>query len=257
MERMIFHMSNFSVSVGYVSRKDGRSPAKAVGYIFRQKMQDNYYGLTYDYRKKDVQHTEIILTPTAPLEFRNPQIFVDSVDAAEKRCDARTLRTIRAALPNELPLDEHIEMVREYLDDNFVSQGMCAAVAIHEGKNADPSKNNPHVHILLTTREATHDGFSPKKNREWDRRANVTLWRKQWAAIQNRAYERAGLKERVSHESYAIQGIGKKPRKYLNRLDYGLERRGINTECGDKNRLIEASNKKYEMKRQNNRGRSR
>jgi len=255
MERMIFHMANFSVSVGYISRKDGRSPAKAVGYIFRQKMQDNYYGLTYDYRKKDAQHTEIFLTPTAPLEFRNPQIFVDSVDAAEKRCDSRTLRTIRASLPNELPLSKHIEMVREYVADNFVSQGMCAVVAIHEGKNADPSKNNPHVHILLTTREATPNGFSPKKNRAWDKRANVTLWRKQWAAIQNRAYERAGRKERVSHESYAIQGIGKYPRKYLNRLDYGLERRGVQTERGDDNRLIQARNMKYGRSR--NRGRSR
>jgi ATP-dependent exoDNAse (exonuclease V) alpha subunit len=254
---MVLEMSNFSVSVGYVSREGGRSPAKAVGYIFRQKIRDNYYGLTYDYRKKDVQYKEIFLTPTAPLELRIPQVLADIVDAAEKRCDARTLRTMRAALPNELPLDEHIEMVREYVADNFVSQGMCAVVAIHEGKNADPSKNNPHVHILLTTREATPDGFSPKKNREWDKRANVTLWRKQWAAIQNRAYERAGLKERVSHESYAVQGIGKKPRKYLNRLDYGLERRGIHTERGDKNRLIEARNKKQKMKRQRNQGLSR
>ena len=132
---------------------------------------------------------------------------------------------------------------------------MCAAVAIYEGKNIDPAKNNPHVHILLTTRSVGPNGFNPKKNREWDRRANVTIWREQWAFAQNRAYERSNRPERVSHESYAAQNKKQEPRKYLNRLDYGLERRGIHTERGDLNRLIQARNKMQERKR--DRGRSR
>ena len=137
---------------------------------------------------------------------------------------------------------------------------MCAAVAIYEGKNIDPAKNNPHVHILLTTRTVGPDGFSPKKNREWDKRANVTLWREQWAKVQNKAYERNGRPERVSHESYLVQGRSEEPKKYLNRLDYGLERRGIHTERGDENRLIEARNKEREAKQREkirDRGRSR
>ena len=247
---MVIEIANFHLEVGYISRKQGRSPAAAVGYIFREKIDDNYYGLSRDYRHKmDVVYSKIYLPPNAPTELHDPQIFVDRVDAAENRVDSRTLRSIRASLPNELTLDTQIELVDEYVADNFVNHGMCVVAAIHEGRNDDPSRNNPHVHLLLTTRSVTPEGFSPKKSREWDRKANVTLWREQWANVQNRAYERTGLDVRVSHESYIMQGKDQEAKKYLNRMDYGLERRGIQTARGDENRAIQARNKEREVKK--------
>jgi hypothetical protein len=246
--KQVFNISNikyFSHSIGYVSRGQGRSPAAAIAYIFRQKVRDNYYGLIRDNRnRKTLLYKQIILPLDAPYELHNPQIFADMVDAAENRKDSRTLRTIRASLSNEpeFDLDDYVEMLREYVMDNFVSQGMCAVVAIHESKNRNPSKNNPHIHILLPTRKTGPNGFT-KKNRDWDKKDNTTFWRANWANVQNRAYERKGLDNRVSHESYIMQGKTREPRKYLNRLEYGLERRGIHTIRGNENRVIDSRNK--------------
>ena len=64
----------------------------------------------------DVLHKEIFLPPDAPHELSDPQIFADRVDSAETRTDSRTLRTIRASLPNELSLHEVYNSKHEALD---------------------------------------------------------------------------------------------------------------------------------------------
>lgn len=40
--------------------------------------------------------------------------------------------------------------IRQYINENFVSEGMCADLAIH-----DTDGHNPHVHIILTVRPWT------------------------------------------------------------------------------------------------------
>jgi hypothetical protein len=78
------------------------------------------------------------------------------------------------------------------------AMGMCAVVAIHEGRNENnPAFNNPHMHVLLTTRPINSEGngFDQKKERNWNKRSYVTLWREQLATMINNAYERNGLKK--------------------------------------------------------------
>jgi len=158
------------------------SPAAKLSYQRGEKLRDNYFGRIHDYtHRRDVLWAEIILPLNAPTEYLDPQRFADEVDAAEKRWDARTLREIIASLPNELTVKENIELIKDYIRENFIEHGMGVCVAIHEGKNKNPEKNNPHAHILLTIREVGPDGFSRKKSRDWDRRANVKAWREQWA----------------------------------------------------------------------------
>jgi len=242
-------MANYHLEVDYVSRKYGGSPAAKIAYQRGEKIRDNYFGKIYDYRdRQDVLHAEICLPPNAPFEYIDPQRFADEVDRAEKRWDSRTLREIIASLPNEpeLELRDYIDIIKEYIVDNFIGSGMGACVAIHKGENKNPEKNNPHVHILLTTRAIGSEGFSPKKNRDWDKRANVRVWREQWARVQNRAYERKGLNIRVSHESYIMQDKEREARKYLSRWDYELEQRSIHTIRGDDNRKIEIRNRENE-----------
>lgn len=53
----------------------------------------------------------------------------------------------------ELEKRQWIGLVSEYIQDNFVSDGICADVAIH---NTDG--HNPHAHILLTMRPLNQDG---------------------------------------------------------------------------------------------------
>lgn len=81
-------------------------------------------------------------------------------------------------------MDQQIELVRAYVQQNFVSAGMCADIAIHnpvktdsqgrpldaQGKpTSDPAQFqylNPHAHILLTVRPIDRDG-------KWESKAQV------------------------------------------------------------------------------------
>ena len=48
-------------------------------------------------------------------------------------------------MPKELDRGKQIELVRNYVKENFVDVGMCADIAMH-----DKNDGNPHAHILLT-----------------------------------------------------------------------------------------------------------
>jgi len=252
-------MALFHLTVKTIGRNKGASIVEAAAYRSGERLVDNYYGETHDYsRKRGVVHSEILLPPNAPSEFYDRASLWNAVERVENRCDSRLAREVEIALPIELSLPEQIELVKEYVMDNFVSHGMCADIAIH-----DKGDGNPHSHILLTTRLVGHDGFSKKKNRDWDKRAYINLWREQWAKVQNREFEKRGLLVRVSHESYIKQGIDREPTKHLGRKVRTLERQGIQTDRGNENRDIEFRNRErlekerlHNLEREYDRGRS-
>ncbi|MCM1060845.1 MAG: MobA/MobL family protein [Eubacterium sp.] len=185
------------------------------------------------------------------LHFMTPQILCNAIDRAEKRYDARTAREFRAALPNELDSSELKKIVREFIEKNFVAHNLCAIAAIHEGRNKDdPSKNNPHVHIIVPTRFVESEGFSRLKDREHDKKEYLFLWREKWAKVQNRAYERNHLPIRVSHYSLQVQGVDREPTKHLRLADYQKEKRGERTPAGDEKRKIETLNKEKALKKE-------
>ena len=114
-----------------------------------------------------------------------------------------------------------------------------------------PSKNNPHVHIIVPTRSVETDGFSKKKDREWDNKKYIGIWREQWAIVQNRAYERNGLDIRVSHETLEVQGKkDREPTIHLCLADFQKEKRGEHTIAGDRKRAIAARNNERIRQRQ-------
>jgi hypothetical protein len=53
------------------------------------------------------------------------------VEAKEKRKDARLAREIELALQTEFDLREQIELLREYVKENFVDKGMIVDFAMH------------------------------------------------------------------------------------------------------------------------------
>ena len=196
-------------------------------------------------------YSEVFKPQNTDAGFSDLQYLCNQIDKVEKRCDARTARGLIGSLPNELPLNELVKIVREYVEQNFISQGLCAIVAIHEGRNTqDTSRNNPHVHIIVSTRTVGPDGFNKVKDREHNEVKYIRIWRKRWADVQNRAYERNGLDVRVSHESLEVQGIRRKPVPHLTRMDWQREQRGERTPAGDKGRKIERRNKELTRQRQ-------
>ena len=246
------NVANYHLEVNTISRGKGRSVIKSVNYISGEKLRDDYNDKSYSRKRHDVLQWKIFLPDNAPPKFHHLQSLCYEIDKAEQRYDARTAREFKGSLPNELPLSEHSRIVREYITNNFTSHGLCAIAAIHEGKNeVDPKRNNPHVHIIVPTRSVESDGFSKKKNRDWDKRKYINIWREEWANVQNQAYERNGLDIRVSHESLEVQGItDREPTIHLSRIDWERELHGERTLAGNRKRAIKERNEERSRQRQ-------
>ena len=216
--------------------------AKAA-YISGEKIKNEYDGVTYDYRRKcEVVHKEILLPDNAPPYFKKRSILWNAVEKSEKRKNSQTARHIDAALPVEISCSEQIDLVRHFCQQCFISKGMCVDFAIH-----DKGDGNPHVHILLTTRNISEQGFTTK-NRSWNDKSLLIEWRKLWADWCNHKLYFVS-KERIDHRSYAAQGIDKVPQKHLGAAACAIEKKGYCTDKGSFNRkvILENTNAEIEM----------
>jgi MobA/MobL family. len=232
----------YHLTIKNLNRKQNQSAIAAAAYRSGERLYDSCNRLTHDFtRKKGIVHTEILLPQNAPTMFYDRELLWNAVEWAEKRCDSRTAREVEIALPNELTLTEHKNLIREFITENFVRIGMCADICIH-----DKQDGNPHAHILLTTRPIEDGRFSDKKNRDWDKRGNISIWRKNWADMQNREFMKKGLLTRVSHESYKTRNIDREPTIHLGHGTTALSRRGIETDRSNINNAIRARNSERE-----------
>ena len=248
-KRRRWTIPNYHLEVKNISRRGGGNITQRISYISGQKLHDNYYGQNRYKSRNDVLFRCIYLPSGAPPEYNDIQFLCNEINNVEKRCDARTAKEFIGSLPNELSKEECIKIVNEFVKENFQFKGLAAIAAIHEGRNTeDKSRNNPHVHILVTTRALGADGFSAKKYRDLDRRENIKKWRKGWEVLQNRAYERNGLDIRVSCESLKTQGIDRKPLSYMPVADWQKEKNGQHTPSGDKRRKVVRKNEKKALK---------
>lgn len=145
----IYHMES-----KIVSRGTGRSVVAASAYMSCSRMYNDYDGVQHDYtRKQGLVWQQVFLPPQAPQEWHDREQLWNAVEATEKTKDSRLAREIIVALPVELEHDEQIALTSAYISQQFVADGMCADVAIH-----DTDGHNPHAHILLTMRPLNEDG---------------------------------------------------------------------------------------------------
>ena len=145
----IYHMES-----KIVSRGTGRSIVAASAYMSCSRMVSDYDGVQHDYpRKLGLVWQEVFLPPQAPREWHDREQLWNAVEAAEKMKDSRLAREIIVALPIELDHEEQIALTSAYISQQFVADGMCADVALH-----DADGHNPHAHILLTMRPLNKDG---------------------------------------------------------------------------------------------------
>lgn len=253
-------MPSVHFRVSPISRGQGRSAVATAAYdtgsrltsvvasaAYRsgEALHDARAGKTFDYtRKEDIMHTEIMAPAHVPEWVQNRQELWNQVEHKEKRDDARLARSIIAGLHRELSTEQNIRMVREFVYTHFTSQGMIADIAIHD-KDASDGGRNPHVHIMLTTREITPDGFGPK-NRLWDKREALEAWRAGWEEISNRYFAEGGSEARIDMRSYEDQGVDKTATVHLGYEESARERQGIDTPKGDYNRRATQANALHE-----------
>ncbi|NMB64039.1 MAG: MobA/MobL family protein [Spirochaetes bacterium] len=230
-------MAIFHSSIQVISRGQGKSCVAAAAYRSGEKLYDERQNMSHDYTKKHDVESEIIAPGNAPAWVYDRQKLWNEVDRAETRCNSRTARELNIALPVELHKDQQKELAREYVKENFVNKGMVADLCFHFN-----DINNPHFHVMLTTREISKDGFT-NKNRDWDKKENATMWREQWANHANKALEKAGFQERIDHRSYEEQGIDKVPTIHLGKTSSEMQKKGIDNTRSDINNQIRELNR--------------
>jgi Ti-type conjugative transfer relaxase TraA len=125
----------------------------------------------------------------------------NTVDAVETRKDAQLARDIEIGLPIELKESEQIALARDFARREFVAKGMVADFAVHLD-----NPQNPHAHILLSTRDLTETGFG-YKNRSWNAKSELLAWCRGWAEVTNEHLIEAGLGVRIDHRSYKDQKL--------------------------------------------------
>ncbi len=216
-------MAIFHSSAQVISRSAGRSAVAAAAYRASEKIVDERAGSTHDYTaKRGVAHAEIMLPATAPPAFFDRSQLWNAVEAVEKRKDSQLARELNIALPRSLSRAVQIKLARRYVKDTFVGMGMCADLAIH-----DLESENPHFHVMLSTRDVSPDGFG-KKNRTWNNRDLIVEWRKQWANYANTELEKAGIETRIDHRSLIDQGITDRlPGIHLGPQRHAMQKKGI------------------------------
>jgi len=209
-------MAIYHVTAKIISRKRGQSAVAKAAYRSGSALADDRYGITQDYsRKVGVAHTEILAPDGAPAWMLDRESLWNGVEAAEKRKDAQLARELEIALPIELTHEQSVELLRDYIKTHFVAKGMVADLAIHRD-----NPNNPHAHLMLTTRAVKGDGFGPKV-RAWNATAQLVEWRAAWAETHNLHLARAGHAVRIDHRTLDAQQIELTPGK---KIGVGQER---------------------------------
>ena len=243
-------------------------------YCSRDRLTNEYTGRAHDYRDRtDLVYQTIVLPYHAPDKFLDREVLWNAVEKIEKSKKSRLARVVTIALPKELDKLAHIEMVHQYVEEQFVARGMCADVCIHDKKDG-----NPHVHIMLTTRSLDENGewmckqhrnYLTDENGErirdsktqkyllgksikvnnWDDRSRIEEWRKAWAEICNQQFALHDIEKMVTNESYARQGIDRIPTKHLGAKAKALNDRGIMTDRMQKNIKINEINRQKARQR--------
>lgn len=259
---------SFHFNISIISRGKGKSAVASAAYISCEKLTNEWDGVTHDYHnKKGLEDKEIFLPENAPKEFLDRSTLWNSVELNEKAINSQLARNFIIALPKELSLEENKELIREFIQENFVSKGMIADLAIHQGN--DEGNGNIHAHIMTTVRPLNQDGTwgakskkeylldkqgnkilgkngKPKTRKidltDWNNKENAEKWREHFATFCNQYLEKAGEQKRVDHRSYQRQGKEEIPTIHLGASAGALERKGVETEKGNINREIKKHN---------------
>lgn len=256
----------FHFKIEVIKRSDGRSPVAKSAYISGEKIRSEYYNDSYDYRNKQgIVDKGILLPDNAPKEYEDRKILWNSLEEFEKQKNAQLARDFTIALPKELTDEERKELLLRFVNENFVKEGMIVDYAIHEKSDS----LNYHAHVLTTMRPLNSDGswgakakkeyindengkplYTKGGNRKsrkvnltnWNDKGNAEKWRKNYSDLCNEYLERGGYKKRVDHRSYERQGLDILPEEHMGAANMALERKGIRTVVGDRNREIRKAN---------------
>ena len=165
-----------------------------------------------------------------PYWAKNSYEFFRAADIYE-RANGRSYSEFEIALPNELPPDENIRLVKEFIN-KAIGSGFVISYAIHETKAAHhEGTSQPHAHIMFSVRQMTDIPPNAKKaslffkryNKKCpekggyakDRRytaksasvKNLKEARLLWENLVNNAYQNSGIDKKISCKTLKKQHL--------------------------------------------------
>jgi Ti-type conjugative transfer relaxase TraA len=219
----------YHLSAKIITRAKGQSVVASAAYRSAGHLHDERLDQTFDYtRKGGVEHKEILAPEGSPSWIYHRERLWNAVEKAEKRKDAQLARELEIALPVELGKDEQVELLRDFAQRHFVAKGMVVDLAVHRD-----NPENPHAHLLLTTREIKAEGFGAKR-RDWNQKEALLEWREAWAQTANAYLARAGPDIRIDHRSLDAQGLDLVPGRKIGISLERQERGGLPNRIADR-----------------------
>ncbi|MCF6204777.1 MAG: Ti-type conjugative transfer relaxase TraA [Methylococcaceae bacterium] len=223
-------------STSILSRSKGHSAIKASAYRSGDKMYDDRIGLTVNYahRKHEVIFSEIMIPEGVDIAYTDRETLWNAVEDSEHRKDSQLAKDHVIALPKELSQKQYIEMAKQFAQEQFVKEGVAVDINIHYH-----SADNPHAHLMTTTRVIDENGFGKKAthlNPSFSGRGRVSAEeqiRHQWADYQNKYFQEnnIGLEVTNNNGEFATQ-------VHMGAANQ-LEKDGIKTDKGDHNRQVQ------------------
>ena len=263
-------MADYHFNVTQIKRSAGQSAVACAAYRAGEKLHSDYYGEDSDYtHKSGVIFTDILLPSHVPKEYKDREFLWNSVEKAEKHPKAQLAYSFDFSLQNEFSMEENLAIAREFILKNFVGRGMIADYAVHLPDRTDGGVPNPHVHVMCPIRPMEPDGtwgakqhrvyrldedgnrirdadgndlFDARPTTDWGEPETLEQWRNAWAEINNAHFAEHGFDVRIDNRSFERQGIDRIPMIHEGPNVREMERRGIVTEKGERNRWIRQVN---------------
>ena len=251
-------MAIYHLSTKPISRSSGRSAVASIAYRAGIAITDERLGKTYDYTKRHGVLWTGLATPNDVKIDRNE--LWNLAEKSENRSNSRTAREIVINIPHELMQSD--QGTGSMLAHEFASQlskkyQVAVDVAVHAPDKQGDNRNF-HAHLLLTTRklEQDRDGKIRLTDKSQLEMSNTQLKqagllsnqdelkeiRKAWADLTNEYLAEHGIAERIDHRSHKDRGLDTLPTVKMGWQATELERKGIRTDVGNKNRDIKAYN---------------
>ena len=219
-------MAIYHLHVKVIGRKAGSSAVASAAYRSASRLRDDRLERSHDFsNKRGVVHSEVMLPEDAPEQWRDRERLWNDVEAFEVRKDAQLAREVEFALPREMTERQGIELARDFVQAEFVDQGMIADLNVHWDM-AEDGAPKPHAHVMLTMRSVDENGFG-QKVRDWNRTEMVERWRERWAELADERLAELDIDARIDHRSLEAQGIALEPQSQIGAPAQRIEGEGI------------------------------
>jgi len=239
-------MAIYHLHVESIGRGTGRSVVAAAAYRRCTRMDDERTGLAHDYRAKG-GHVAGGMVGWDD----EPAALWNAAEATERHPRAMLAREVQVALPRDLDDDGRRRLVEGFATWLHDRHGIAVQWDIHR-PDRSAEADNPHAHLLLTTREVGADGRFGAKTRELDKSttsgAHIEAWRAEWQRAVNAELAAIGRVIRVDCRSLRAKAeaaglpVAPEPMERLGPHAAAMERRGRRTAKGDRNRRRRARN---------------